>query len=101
MKSMRCLSTGVSVLAFAAVASFSASASADQKILYPSKLGAARLDLNRPLSHIGSYDGAYVAPKKNKSGKWTDVKGTLPFQGGPVGSMLMTDGTVLTLDFCT
>src|SRR6202044_1048777 len=38
---------------------------------------------------------------KSKSGTWTDVSTKLPFTAGPWGEMLLTDGTVIILDYCT
>lgn len=98
MKCSSYLAVGVSTLALAAIA-FSASADA-RTILYPYKAGAIPTT-NRPLQHVGPIAAPYVAPKGVKSGTWTDVAGSLPFSNGPWGPMLLTDGTVMVMDFCT
>jgi hypothetical protein len=100
MKTRSHLASGASILALAALMSFSATASA-HRIYYPYKPGAAPMDPNRPLIHVGPHEGPYMAPKKNKSGKWTDLSGKLPFVGGPWNPVQLTDGTVLIEDFCT
>jgi hypothetical protein len=100
MKIKNRLSVGVSVLAVAAVAALATGASAKQ-IHYPYHAGATPLDANRPMIHVGPYQAPYLAPKKAKSGTWTDVSTKLPFTQGPWGEMLLTDGSVIILDYCT
>jgi hypothetical protein len=100
MKRSSYLTTGASLLAIATLASFSADASA-HRILYPYRKDAPRLDSNRALGHVGPFEGPYVAPKKTKSGTWTDTSAKLPFKGGPWNPVQLTDGTVLIEDFCT
>jgi len=100
MKRSSYLCTGVSVLALAAVASFSASAST-HLIYRPYKVGGEQIDPRTPVMHVGPHELPYVAPKSAKSGTWTDVAGKLPFANGPWGEMLLTDGTVLVEDYCT
>jgi hypothetical protein len=99
MKPISCLTTSVSVLALAAVASFSASAIA-HPIFLPHKAGIHVAPVMQ-LNHVAALDDHYVAPKGAKSGTWTDVAGTLPFTSGPWGEMLLTDGTVIVEDYCT
>ncbi|HEY2445407.1 MAG TPA: hypothetical protein VGI20_06685 [Rhizomicrobium sp.] len=95
------LSTGVSILALAGIASLATSASA-HPIFYPYKHGGAvRVDSNRPVHHVGAYLPPYVAPSNAGSGTWTDLKASLPFTAGPWGPMLLTDGTVVVDDLCT
>ena len=98
MKINHRLTAGVSVLAIAAVAAFATGASAKQ-IYYPYKPGAPRVD--RPMIHQGPVEAPYVAPKKSKSGTWTDVSTKLPFTKGPWGEMVLTDGRVMFEDYCT
>jgi hypothetical protein len=100
MKLNNRLIAGVSVLAIAAVAAVTTEASARQTF-YPYKLGGHHVDSNRPVQHVGPWEAPYLAPKKAKSGTWTDVSTKLPFANGPWGSMLMTDGTILVEDYCT
>ena len=100
MKINKSLTAGVSVLAVAAVAALATDASAKQ-IYYPYKPGAQHVDANRPMIHVGPYEAPFVAPKKNKSGTWTDVSTKLPFSRGPWGEMLLTDGRVMVEDYCT
>jgi len=101
MKINNYLTTGVSVLALAALGSFAAGASA-HPIYYPYKAGTTPISPNRPLHHVGPYEAPYVDKNpKTQSGTWADVSGTLPFADGPWGPMQMTDGTVLVQDYCT
>jgi hypothetical protein len=100
MKVKNCLTAGVSVLAVAAVAALTTAASA-HPIYYPTRPGTPQIDPNRPMIHVGPYSAPYIAPKKSKSGTWTDVSTKLPFTAGPWGEMLLTDGTVIILDYCT
>jgi hypothetical protein len=100
MKIKNCLTAGVSVLAVAAVAALATDASAHQ-IVYPYKHGAKSVAPSQQLTHVGPWAAPFIAPKKSKSGTWTDVSGSLPFTAGPWGEMLMTDGTVIVLDYCT
>jgi hypothetical protein len=100
MKIISCLTAGVSILALAVAASAVGNASA-REIYYPAKMGAARIDPNTPLKHIGPYEPPYRAPGKTTSGTWTDVSTALPFTNGPWGPMQLTDGTVIIEDFCT
>ena len=101
MKINRILTAGVSALAFAAVASFATGASANQTY-YPYKKGHMHVDPNRPPGHVGPYLPPYKAVRSPTfhPGTWADV-GSLPFTKGPWGSMLLTDGTVLVMDYCT
>lgn len=89
MKTKNALTAGASVLA---MASFATGASAHELYL-PHHLGTTAptaitlvTDPNRT---------PYVAPKKNKSGTWTDV-GNVPFSGqGGWGPIQLTDGSVI------
>jgi hypothetical protein len=92
------LATGVSLLALAAFAVLGTGASA-HPIYRPYTFGVTPPDPNRPIVHVGPYERPYVAPRKTKSGKWTDV-GNLPTftEYGPWAAQLLTDGTVLVLD---
>ncbi|HTT85165.1 MAG TPA: hypothetical protein VMF67_16940 [Rhizomicrobium sp.] len=101
MKCTRSLTAGASVLALAAIASLTAGAAAPS-YHFPYKKGSTfRLDPNQPLVHIGPYEAAFKAPKKSKSGTWTDLTGSLPFTNGPWNPLQLTDGTVLVEDYCT
>src|SRR5437016_4906777 len=100
MKIISCLTAGASTLALAVAVSSVGNASA-REIYYPSKPGAAHIDPNTPLTHIGLDAPPYRAPGKTASGTWTDVATALPFTNGPWGPMLLTDGTVIIEDFCT
>jgi hypothetical protein len=92
MKLRTTLTVGASVIALAALVGTGASAHA---IYYPFHKGAKPLDPNTPIIHVGSETTPYVAPKKVRSGKWTDVAG-VPFSGqGGWGPMQLTDGRVL------
>lgn len=94
MKMNTTLNIGVCVLALEAAAAFAAGASA-HPMYYLHHWGAKSLDPNTPMVHVGPYEAPYVAPKKNKSGKWTDV-GNVPFTGeGGNGELLLTDGSVI------
>ncbi|MGH6889959.1 MAG: hypothetical protein ACREHF_12320 [Rhizomicrobium sp.] len=99
MKINSYLTAGASVIAMAAVGCFATGASA-HLTFYPHKAGV-HMDATRPVVHVGPWEAPYVAPKNAASGKWTDVKGTLPFTNGPWGPMQMTDGTVIVEDYCT
>jgi len=100
MKIRKYLTAGVSVLAVAAVAALATGASA-KPIHYPYHAGAKPLDANRPMIHVGPNEAPYIAPKKAKSGTWADISTKLPFTSGPWGEMLLTDGSVIILDYCT
>jgi len=100
MKTKFCPMLGASLLAVAAAAPSAGSSSA-HPTYYPYLRGTRPLDPNRPLMHAGPYEAPYLAPGKSKSGTWADVSTTLPFSHGPWGPMLMTDGTVLVLDYCS
>ncbi|HTT82423.1 MAG TPA: hypothetical protein VMF67_02990 [Rhizomicrobium sp.] len=101
MKLRTSLTLGASLLAGAAMVSAASAATPDGKTIYPYKINAA-IPANpfHPVGHVGPHQAPYVAPKNASSGTWTDV-GNLPFKHGPWGEMLMTDGTVLILDYCT
>jgi hypothetical protein len=92
MKAKNCLTAGVSVLAMAAMASFATGASAHQVYL-PYHWGTPA---PKPITlAVHPYQAPYVAPKKAKSGTWTDVSGD-PFTGeGGWGPLQLTDGTVI------
>jgi len=86
------LAAGVSVLAMAAMASFATGASA--RVAYPpyhaGTTAPKPLVLQDQPNHL-----VYHAPKKAKSGTWTDVGG-VPFSGqGGSAPMQMTDGTIM------
>jgi hypothetical protein len=98
MKIKRYLTLGASVLAMAALTS--AAGASVHKIYRPYNMVMKPIDPNKPMHHFGPHLAPYVAPPKAKSGTWTDV-GCLPFKKGPWGEMLMTDGTVIILDYCT
>jgi len=100
MKICNSLNRSVSVLALAAVASLATGAFA-HPIYRPHKHGVAPIDPNTPVAHVGPLESPYVAPKKTKSGTWTDLTGKLPFQDGPWAPQLLTDGTVLVEDYFT
>ncbi|HEX3663950.1 MAG TPA: hypothetical protein VHU23_01790 [Rhizomicrobium sp.] len=91
------LSIGVSMLALAAIGTLCTSASA-RPVYRPYTFGVVPPDPNTPTVRLGTVERPYVAPKKSKSGKWTDV-GNLPAfaQYGPWQPQLLTDGTVLVL----
>jgi hypothetical protein len=95
MKSSKRLSAGASILALATIGMLCTGASA-RPIYRPYTHGTPRPDPNMPTVHVGPYEAPYVAPKKSKSGKWTDV-GNLPSftSYGPWEPQLLTDGTVL------
>ena len=93
------LTAGASVIALAAIGCMATGAAANQ-VAYPHRAGV-RVDLNQPVQHVGPWEAPYVAPHNAKSGTWTDVKGSLPFAHGPWGPMVLTDGTVIILDYCT
>jgi hypothetical protein len=98
MKSDSHLATGVSVLALATLAVLATSASA-HPIYRPHASGVTPPDPNMPIVHVGPYEPPYIAPKKTKSGKWTDVENLPSFtEYGPWEPQLLTDGTVLVLD---
>ncbi|HEX4079281.1 MAG TPA: hypothetical protein VHX61_10480 [Rhizomicrobium sp.] len=97
MKANRYLAAGISVLALGLIAT---SASA-HKLYYPHGMGHQPIDPDRPLAHLGPHAAPFVAPAKNKSGKWTDVTSALPFTKGPWAPMQLTDGSVIIEDFCT
>lgn len=98
MKTSIRLSAGVSVLAFAAIGMLCTSASA-RPVYRPYTHGVTPPNPNMPTVHVGPYEAPYVAPRKHKSGTWTDV-GNLPSftQYGPWEAQLLTDGTVLVSD---
>ena len=98
MKTRNCLTASVSVLALVAIGMLCTAASA-QPIYRPYAHGVTPPDPNMPTIHVGPYQAPYHAPKKSKSGTWTDV-GNLPsFTGyGPWEPQLLTDGTVLVSD---
>jgi hypothetical protein len=90
--------TRASVLVLAAMATLPIAASAHQ-ILYPHANGIAPRDPNTPIVHVGLPEAPYIAPKKSKSGTWTDVANLPNFTNyGPWEPQLLTDGTVLVLD---
>ncbi|HEX4080101.1 MAG TPA: hypothetical protein VHX61_14650 [Rhizomicrobium sp.] len=94
MKTSSHLTTGVSVLALAAIAALGTGASA-HPIYYPYTRGTTPPDPNRPAVHVGPYEAPYIAPKKVKSGKWTDV-GDVPFTSeGGEGPLQLSDGTIM------
>jgi hypothetical protein len=95
MKTRKCLAAGASVLALAAIGMLSTDASA-RPIYRPYTHGLTPPDPNMPTIHVGPYEMPFKAPKKTKSGKWTDV-GNLPSftEYGPWEPQLLTDGTVL------
>ena len=102
MKIHRTLWAGASAVAILAMTSLAASASANQTY-YPFKKGHMDVDAARPPAHVGPYLPPYRAPARLPRftpGTWADV-GNLPFAHGGWGSMLLTDGTVIMLDYCT
>ncbi|MGH6889960.1 MAG: hypothetical protein ACREHF_12325 [Rhizomicrobium sp.] len=99
MKIARYLTAGASVIAMAAAGCLATGASA--RTFYPYKANSTRMNINRPVVHVGPWEAPYVAPSNARSGKWTDVKASLPFAHGPWGPMQMTDGTVIIQDYCT
>ena len=100
MKSDSYLTAGVSALALLAATAFASAAT--HPIYYPYRHGAtARLDPNKPLGHVGPFEGPYVARKPITSGTWADVGASLPFTNGPWSPEQLTDGTVVIQDFCT
>jgi hypothetical protein len=92
MKSKNCLTAGASVIAMAAMASFATGASAHEVYL-PYHWGTKApppIELK-----VDPNQAPYLAPKKAKSGTWTDVSGD-PFTGeGGWGPLQLTDGTVI------
>jgi hypothetical protein len=100
MKSKTFLTAGASALALAGLFLVATAASA-HPVYRPTRHGVAPIDPNMPLPHVGPYTGRYIAAPGTKSGKWTDLKATLPFTNGPWVSLLQTDGTVLIDDYCT
>jgi len=99
MKSVT-LPAGASALAIALAVS--AAPSSAHPIYYPHKRGAtARVEPNRPILHVGRYEGPFVARKPTISGTWADVVAPLPFTHGPWAPQQLTDGTVVIQDFCT
>ena len=97
MKLNRVLAMSVSALAFAA-AGMSATAASAGQTYYPFKAGHLHANPDRSPGHVGPYARPYAGRKG--SGTWADV-GSLPFSNGGWGSMLLTDGTVIMLDYCT
>jgi hypothetical protein len=92
MKINNALTAGVSILALAAFAGAGASA---HPMYYLHHWGAKALDSHAPMVHVGPYEAPYVAPRKSRSGKWTDVE-NVPFTGdGGNAEQLLTDGTVI------
>jgi hypothetical protein len=100
MKSKTFLTAGASALALASLFLVATGASA-HPVYRPTRHGLAPIDPNLPLPHVGPYTGRYIAPPTTRSGKWTDLKATLPFSNGPWVSELLTDGSVLIDDYCT
>lgn len=97
MKTRSYLAAGVSFVALAAVVSLAGAASAHQ-VLRPYRFGTPVPDPNMPTVHVGPYEPPYVAPRRIRSGKWTDVANLPNFtQYGPWAPQLLTDGTVLVL----
>jgi hypothetical protein len=98
MKKHGHLAIGASVVALAAIGMLSTGVAA-RPVYRPFTFGTPRPDPNMPTLHVGPHEAPYVAPKKSKSGKWTDV-GDLPSftEYGPWEPQLLTDGTVLVLD---
>ncbi|MGH6878496.1 MAG: hypothetical protein ACREHV_14135 [Rhizomicrobium sp.] len=91
MKIRSYLTVGASLVAVAAMSSLSTGASA-HLIYYPHRAGATMAPGVMPAV---SHKAPYVAPKKFKSGKWTDVAG-VPFSGqGGWGPLQLTDGTIM------
>jgi hypothetical protein len=91
------LAAGVSALILAGAA-----LPASAHFYYPHARGTtARIDPDKPLTHIGRYEPPYVARKPTTSGTWADVAATLPFTNGPWSPEQLTDGTVVIQDFCT
>jgi hypothetical protein len=92
MKSKNCLTAGTSVLAMAAMVSFATGASAHD-IYLPYRAGSP---VPKPIPFVTQpYRAPYVAPKKAKSGTWTDV-GNVPFTNeGGWGPLQLTDGSVI------
>jgi hypothetical protein len=92
MKINTYLTTGVSALAIAAVAAFATGASAHEVYL-PYHFGQkAPNPITLP---VHPNQKQYIAPKKAKSGTWTDVSGD-PFTGeGGWGPLQLTDGSVI------
>jgi hypothetical protein len=92
MKTKNCLTAGASVLALAAMASFAAGASAHEVYL-PYHWGTPA---PKPVTLQAHPElPPYVAPKKAKSGTWTDVSGD-PFSGqGGWSPLQLTDGSVI------
>lgn len=100
MKTFGRLAAGISTLPLLAAASALSAASA-REIYYPYRIGAPHIDPNTPLKHTGPYEPPYRAPRRTRSGRWTDVSAALPFVYGPWAPMLLTDGTVIFDDYCT
>jgi hypothetical protein len=92
MKTKNCLTAGASVLAMAAMASFATGACAHD-IYLPYHFGSP---VPKPIPLVTQpYRAPYVAPKKSKSGTWTDV-GSVPFTNeGGWGPLQLTDGSVI------
>jgi hypothetical protein len=92
MKTKNCLTGGASILAMAAMASFATGASAHEIYLpyHPGQPVPKPITLQvQPSQH------PFLAPKKSKSGTWTDVSGD-PFTGeGGWGPLQLTDGSVI------
>jgi hypothetical protein len=95
------LIAGASILALATAAPMAGSASAAQRVYYPSNAKAERIDPSQPLDRSEPSEPPYLAPKKAKSGEWRDLTTKLPFANGPWSSMLLTDRTVIMEDYCT
>ncbi len=91
MENKNWLTAGASVLAMAAMASFATGASA-REVYLPYHWGTAA---PKPITLANRPQAPYVAPKKSKSGTWTDVSGN-PFTGeGGWGPLQLTDGSVI------
>ncbi|HTT84972.1 MAG TPA: hypothetical protein VMF67_15960 [Rhizomicrobium sp.] len=92
MKFQHYFTLSSSVLAMTAMASLATGASAHE-IYLPYHPGMA---VPKPITPaVQPYHAPYVAPKKSKSGTWTDVSG-VPFTNeGGWGPMQLTDGTVI------
>ena len=92
------LAVGASIVALAAMGMVCTSASA-RPVYRPYTHGITPPDPNMPTIHVGPYQPPYVAPKKAKSGTWTDVAKLPSFiEYGPWEPQLLTDGRVLIAD---
>jgi len=92
MKINNCLTAGVSVLAIAAVAALATGASAHEVYL-PYHFGQKA---PKPITLVTDpHLVPYVAPKKAKSGTWTDVNNSPFTDEGGWGPLQLTDGTVI------